>query len=426
MTRVAIIGAGAGGLAASRRLDERDVEHVVYEAGSRVGGLWVYENDNGFAQAYRSLHINSESEATAFEGFPFPPGTDLYPDHSTMAEYFARFAEKFGILPRIRFNSPVAAIDRSDKGWTVTTAAGKRDEFTDVVVASGHQNFPRHPQWRQDFTGRYLHSHAYRTPEAFEEKRVLVVGAGNSALDIAADICTVTSSTTLVARSPVLILPRMVFGWPTSRVLGKLEKPWIPWPVNRWVREKIAWITHGRMERWGFQTPKKRTHPTSHPTLIHHMEWGRVRTKPGITRVVGTTVEFADGTADDFDVIIAGTGYEVMTPFLPDDVVPTRGRELELYRRILLPDWSNLYFLGFFNVSGGANVPVLDHQARWIASAISGSFAAPSPAVQRAEIAEDQIRIGKRYPSSARYGLELDPNIYRRRLDADITRGSHG
>lgn len=418
MTRVAIIGAGAGGLAMARRLGEAGIPYVVYEAGSHVGGLWVYDNDNGFAQAYRSLHINSESATTAFEGFPFPAGTELYPSHDVMARYFAAFAEHFGILPLVRFSTPVTTIHRSDAGWTVT-AAGADEEYTDVVAASGHQNTPQHPEFATSFTGTYLHSNAYRTPAEVAGKRVLVVGVGNSALDIAADICPVTETTYLAARSPVQILPRMVFGWPTSRVLAKVEKPWVPWFVNRRIREAIGWVTHGSMERWGFESPKTRTHPTSHPTVIHHMEWNRIVAKPGIASIEGETVHFTDGTTAEVDVLIAGTGYQVHLPFLPDDLAVTRGRDLDLYRRIVIPGVNNLWLIGFFNVSGGANIPVLDLQARWVTAAIAGRVALPSPDEMRAEIQDDQRRIAKRYPGSPRYGLELEPRRYSIRMSRE-------
>jgi dimethylaniline monooxygenase (N-oxide forming) len=422
--RVAVIGAGAGGLAMARRLREAGVDFVVYEAGSHVGGLWVYQNDNGFAQAYRSLHINSESETTAFDGFPFPAGTALYPDHATMARYFSAFAEHFGIGDSIRLRTPVSNIRRNGSGWTVT-AAGLDEEFSDVVVACGHQNSPRHPDFSTTFSGEYLHSHGYRTPDDFAGKRVLVVGAGNSALDIAADICTVTEQTYLASRSPVQILPRMVFGWPTSRVLARVEKPWVPWFVNRRVRELIGWVTHGSMKRWGLEAPKTRTHPTSHPTVVHHMEWQRIMAKPGIASIAGNTVTFTNGEHVEVDTIIAGTGYEIALPFLPEALGVTHGRELDLYRRIVVPGEAHLWFLGFFNVSGGANIPVLDVQAQWITAAILGRVTPPSAEVMRAEIQADQRNIAHRYPNSPRYGLELEPRRYLRRMRRE-TGAVHG
>lgn len=420
MTRVGIIGAGAAGLAAARRLVEAGTDVVVFEAGSHVGGLWVYQNDNGLSPAYRSLHINSESAITAFEGFPFPPGTPLYPSHEQMAAYFAAFAEHFRLLERIRFSTPVEAVRPLPGGrWTVSLPGGETDTVDAVVVACGHQNVSRHAPFADDFTGEYLHSQDYRVPDPFADRDVLVVGAGNSALDIAADVCPVTRSTTLAARSPVQILPRMFLGAPTARLLGRIERPGVPWAVSRRLRNLICRIAHGSMEEWGFTTPTTRTHPTSHPTLIHHMAWQRVVGKPGVEAVRDRTVRFSDGSEQKFDVIIGATGYEVDLPMLPAGADPLGGRELDLYRRIAHPDMPGLHFAGFFNVSGGANVAMMDHQARWIADVISGTIQLPGIRAMRRSIAADHRYIRSRYPSSARYGLELEPRRYLRQLAAD-------
>jgi len=410
---VAVIGAGAGGLAASRRLSEQGIDHVVYEAGSHVGGLWVYENDNGYAQAYQSLHINSESSVTSFEGFPFPSDTPLYPRHDQMAKYFADFAEHFDLNKHIRFRSPVTRIERTDSGWLISTE-NSSELYSHVIVASGHQNIPQMPKLPGDFSGPVVHSQNYRKPDEYKDKRVLIIGVGNSALDIAADICTSTKRTVLSARSPVQILPRMLFGWPTSRALGKVAG--LPWPVQRWVRNMITHITHGSMERWGFTTPKSRTHPTSHPTVMHHMTWNRIVGKPGISSISGQQVTFADGSTEEFDVIIAGTGYVNEIPFLSEDLLPLEGRDFQLYHRIVPPTENRMYFLGFFNVSGGANIPILDEQAKWVSSLIAGRVQLPSPHEMRKSIQAETKRLARRYPSSYRYGLELDPKRYVKQL----------
>lgn len=266
MKKIAVIGSGAAGLCAAKHLlaDGNDV--TVFEIGSRVGGLWVYENDNELSSAYRSLHVNSEADVTAYRDFSFPEDGPIFPDHNQMAAYLEAYADHFDIRRHIRFNSKVTLVDTSDaEGWHVRLADGTEDAFDAVVVASGHQGVPSHPSFAKKFTGEYLHSHEYRVPEPFRNKHVLVIGIGNSACDIAADICPLTASTTIAARSPVLIMPRMIFGIPTARVLARIEKPFMPWPIRRGIRGLIARIAHGSMEQWGFTTPKTRTHPTSHP-----------------------------------------------------------------------------------------------------------------------------------------------------------------
>ena len=250
---VAVIGAGAEGLCAAKHLLAKGLQVVVFEIGSKVGGLWVYENDNGLSPAYQSLHVNSENKVTAFQDFPFPKSTPLYPDHTQMEQYLEFYADRFALRPHIRFRSTVTAVRAVEgapgSGWMVKLDGAERQFFDAVVVASSHQGVPQHPPIAQEFIGDYLHFHRCRVPAPFKGKNVLVVGVGNSACDIAADICTVAASTTMAARSLVLLMPRMFLGVPTARLLGKIEKPWMPWAIRRRVRELVARLAHRRRER---------------------------------------------------------------------------------------------------------------------------------------------------------------------------------
>ena len=414
--RVAVIGAGAAGLCAAKYLLARGVEVVLFELGSSVGGLWVYDNDNGLGPAYRSLHLNSEARVTAYRDFPFPPDGPLYPDHFEVRHYLQAYAERFDILRHIRFRARVQDVAAHGGRWRVQLEGGGSEDFDAVVVASGHQGVPTHPAWKDDFTGQYLHSHSYRVPEPFRDQRVLVVGMGNSAVDIASDICVVTRSTTISARSPVLVMPRMLFGVPTSRVLGKLEKPWMPWPLRRTMREILTGIVHGRMEQWGFVTPKTRTHPTSHPSLMSHFVWNRITAKPGIESVTGNEVRFLDGSVASFDTIIAATGYSVGLPFLTKDAGETEEHKPDLFLRVVSPTQPGLYFVGLFNVAGGGNIRMMDDQAEWLAEMVCGDVDLPDQAGMRAAIKEEQAFLQRHYPASPRYALELDPTFYRKQL----------
>ena len=420
---IAVIGAGAAGLCATKHLLGKGMEVVVYELGTRIGGLWVYENDNGLSGAYQSLHVNSENKVTAYKDFPFPDTAPIYPDHVQMAQYLVDYVDKFELRRHIRFNANVTKVAQVAGGrWVVQLADASYQHFDAVVVASGHQGVPSHPPFAKDFTGEYLHSHAYRVPEPFKGKHVLVVGAGNSACDIASDICTVTASATMAARSPVLLMPRMFLGVPTSRVLGKLEKPWMPWPLRRWFRQSIARMAHGRMEQWGFVTPKTRTHPAGHHLLIGHFIWNRISAKPGIEKISGDTVHFVDGSSKRFDTLIAATGYEVHLPFLSESLSPMRGRWLELFHQVVKPEVPGLYFLGFFNVSGGGNIRMMDDQAQWVAALETGEVGLPNPSAMKQAILKERETVTRLYPDSPRYALELDPRVYRAALASQMRR----
>ena len=415
--RVAVIGAGAGGLSAARHLLAAGHQVVVYESGSRIGGLWVYDNDNGMSAAYESLHINSEPSVTHYKGFPFPEGTPLFPSHREIAAYLESFADAFAIRERIRFNCPVESVDPLEgapgRGWVVTVRGGESSQFDDVVVATGHQGTPSHPDFTADFSGEYLHSHSYRNAERFASKRVLVVGVGNSGLDIAADVCTVAAKTYVSARSPVLIMPRMVLGVPSARIIGKLNKPFVPWVVQRAAMRAISRVFHGRMEQWGLRTPATRTHPASNATFMAHVAYRKIDIRPGIRSVDGSVVTFTDGTSAEVDTVIAATGYDLHLPFLDEGVSPVVARRIDVYKRVVHPSWPGLYFVGFFNVSGGANISMMDVQSEWVAALVSSEVTLPSPQGMRDDIDRERDYLRRTFPEAPRYGLELDPRRYR-------------
>lgn len=422
--RIAVIGAGAAGLCAAKHLLGAGCDVVVFEKGSRIGGLWVYQNDNGRSPAYRSLHINSEARVTGYRDFPVPREAGLFPSHHQIRAYLEAYADHFGIRPHIRFKSEVAevspAADAGRRKWRVVLAGGTEEEFDRVVVANGHQAAPMHPPFAGDFGGEYLHSLNYRTPEPFADRKVLVVGTGNSGLDIAADICTVTEITTISARSPVLIMPRMFMGAPLSRFLAKVERPWVPWPLRRRVREWVTWLVHGRMEDWGFVTPKIQTHPASHPTIFSHMAWDRIRVRPGVRSVEGKAVHFTDGSVETYDAMIAATGYEIDLPFLAPELSPVEGHRINLYRRMVHPRQPGLYFVGLFDVSGGANIRMMDIQCRWLAAVVDGRVRLPAERDMVEEYQAEQRRLAGSYPSTPRYGLELDPREYGLAIRGDL------
>ena len=422
MKRFAVIGAGAAGLCAAKTLVAAGVDVVIFEAGSQIGGLWVYENDNGLSSAYRSLHINSEARVSTYVDFPFGPGAALYPDHAEMKRYFHDYAEHFDLIRRIRFKSRVTAVERDAGGLKVTLEGGEVEVFDGVVAASGHQSAPRHPPEVEAFTGEYLHAHDYRVPEAFTGKRVMVIGPGNSGVDIAADICTVTQHTVLCARSPVLIMPRMMFGAPNSRTLVMIEKPWVPWAIRIWARAFLTRIFQGTMEQWGFRTPKTRTHPISHPTLIAHIAWQRIGVKPGIQSIAGQEVRFVDGSVETLDSIIAATGYLTRYPYLSTELLPLEGTRPALYNRVVHPSVPGLYFIGLFDVSGGSNIRMMDDQAEYVAAIIDGRVKLPSQESMMKAIADDHAWAARQFPDSPRYGLELDPRRYRGLLARDYAR----
>ncbi|MFV0405967.1 MAG: NAD(P)-binding domain-containing protein, partial [Propioniciclava sp.] len=224
--RVCVIGAGSSGITACRSLRAKGIDFECFEIGSDIGGLWRYENDNGRSAAYKSLHINTSRQMMAYQEYPMPEDYPDYPDHFQITRYFEGFVDHFELRDSIRFQTEVVSVEPgAAAGWDVTWASrdGETETgyFTDVMVCSGHHWDKRWPEppfpGADEFAGTQIHAHDYRTPEIFEGKRVLVLGIGNSATDIAVESSRVAEATFLAMRRGAWILPKYLGSMPTDR-----------------------------------------------------------------------------------------------------------------------------------------------------------------------------------------------------------------
>ncbi len=414
-----VIGAGSSGIAACQVLQARGIEFDCYEAGSEVGGNWRYLNDNEMSSSYRSLHINTSREVMEYRSFPMRHDYPTYPNHAQIAEYFDRFVDHFGLRDRIRFRTEVVSVVPDGGEWVVgVRARGSADvverRYAAVLVANGHHWDPRWPEpafpGAETFTGEQVHSHHYKTFDGYEGKRVLVLGIGNSACDIAVETSRVSERTFLAMRRGAHVIPKYVFGIPTDHLTTSPLARVGSFAIQRALLSLIMRAVRGDVTKYGLPKPDHKiasAHPTISDDLLVRLGHGDVAVKPNIARLDGDTVHFVDGSSERIDVIVYCTGYKISFPFFDESLVNAQDNDISLYHRVVDPAHPGLYFVGLVQPLG-AIMPLAEAQAEWVADLLDGTATLPSDAAMQAEIASYRRALAKRYVRSKRHTIQVD------------------
>ncbi|MER7457796.1 NAD(P)-binding domain-containing protein [Micromonospora sp. NPDC126480] len=424
---VAVVGAGAAGLATLKALADAGVPAVAFEAGDRVGGLWVYGSAG--SPAYRTLHLNTSRTRTEFADHPMPAHWPDYPDHTRIADWLADYADRFGLHPRVRLRHTVDRVVPEPGGrWTVHADGPDgptRVSVDAVVVANGHNRVPNPlPAYPGDCTARQLHSHAYRGPEQLAGRRVLVVGGGNSAMDIAVDASYAAARTLLSLRRGVWVVPKHLLGRPSDTLNGALARR-LPWRLRQRVTQALLTATVGQPSRYGLPAPAHgflQDHPTLSDGLLSRLTHGEIEPRPGIAGFDGDRVTFTDGRTDEVDLVVWCTGYRVDLPFLDPALLGDGAETLPLYRHVFHPDAPGLAFVGLMQ-STGAAFPLVEAQAKLVAAQLSGAYALPPLPVQRAHIAAE-LRAARDRWGERRPAMRVDFDGYLAQLRRELVQGT--
>jgi dimethylaniline monooxygenase (N-oxide forming) len=418
---VAVIGAGSSGLAVLKALREEGVAAVCFERGSDVGGLWRYANDNGLSGAYASLRTNVSRSRMQYPSFSMPQWYGDFPDHRQMAAYLSAYAAEFELRALIRFGATVERIEPGANGrWAIGLDDGSRRSYRAVVVAIGLFWCPRLPSYPGRFEGTVSHSHDYRVPDPFADRRVLVVGAGQSAAEIAVEVSAVANRTLISVRGGAHVIPRWIGRSPydTGDVAPLNRLPW--GLLNRIYGRRVARARGPVPASWPSASHRLLEGiPIVSSDLLPTVRRGAVVVRPGIDRLVGDRVRFVDGSEEQVDHIVYATGYRISLPFLSSSLLSADGRELPLYRRIAATDVPGLYFAGFVDAPGGL-LPVVETQGRWIAAVLSGRLRLPPPRQMRRAIERAERRTRRRFPEESPHSVRCDPHAYRRLLRSDL------
>lgn len=425
--RVCIIGAGPCGLTTVKNLLDAGLKEIVcYDDGIAIGGNWVFDERSGRGCVYDATHLISSKRLSEFEDYPMPGEYPDYPSHRLVRAYFENYAAQFGLMRFIHLESRVDAANLLGNGkWSVVVSdpKGTREEtFDDLIVCSGHHRDPFVPDVAGHFSGQTLHARDFKRAAPFQGQRVLVVGGGNSACDIAVDIGRVASHTCLSMRRGYHFVPKVMLGRPSDvlyhriRRLG-LPKSWTRRLAGAWVRFSV-----GPPEKYGLQTPAGRLfemHPTLSSDILSALRDGRVYARTGIERLDGAEVRFHDGRSESFDTIIWATGYRDGFPFLNASVVDWKpGEQPPLLLRMMHRRIPSLFFVGLFQPIG-CIWRLADYQARIAALQITGRLQRPIDIDAR--IFDQMSSPHWRFDSAPRHALEVDYHDFRAELLSELS-----
>jgi cation diffusion facilitator CzcD-associated flavoprotein CzcO len=303
---VLVVGAGPAGLATAACLRKRGLDTLVVDRGTAVGESW--------RTRYDRLHLHTPRVQSALPGLRIPRRAGRWVAKDDMADYLARYAEHHGIEPR--FGTEVLRLERTGETWTADTGDGALTA-RQVVLASGYNRTPFLPAWPGSFAGPVVHASEYASPEPYRGKDVLVVGAGNTGAEIAADLAeSGASRVRLSVRTPPNVVPRSLGPIPITLMAISMDfsPAWLVDPVNRLLQR----LTLGDLTRHGLprasrgvvaQMRATGVTPTIDVGLVKELRAGRVTPVAAVERFDDGAVVLTDGTRLTPDAVIAATGY---------------------------------------------------------------------------------------------------------------------
>ncbi|MBM3543409.1 MAG: monooxygenase [Alphaproteobacteria bacterium] len=420
MRRYCIIGAGACGLPVVKNFADRGIAFDCFEAEGDVGGIW---NPRSPHTVYASTFLNSSQRLSRYPRFRFAEGLPHYLSRAQAFDYLRSYAETFGLYDRISFNTRVVSAQHIDGRWHVSIDGETKPRIYDgLVIANGHHWQPSLPTYPGKFDGEILHSHDVKSKEQLSGKRVLVVGAGNSAVDILDDAALDGARAVHAMRRSYYFFPKMVFGKPTDVIIDLMSRWPLPRAVMRGLYRLGLQVIVGPHSRYDLPAPDHKlfeAHPTACTTYLDHLVHGRIAVKPGIERLAGKIVHFADGSEEEIDLIVYATGFKVSFPFMDESYILDQEGNSKLFIHTFHRELDDLFVAGLFEPAEGGVWQLADYQARVIAHFILACDDDPKRAdwFRRLKAtAKPNLGHGIPYKPTAWHRLEVQHYRFRRYL----------
>ena len=417
--KVAIIGAGPAGLTVARSLKLLNIPFQIYEKHSEVGGIW--DITNAGTPMYQSAHFISSKTMSGHLGFPMPDDYPDYPSRIQIHQYIQNFAQVNGLYEHIRFNTKIKEVVFKDGLWQVQPEGAAPVSYRWLVCASGSLWDPNRPRLKgeEQFEGEVMHAVKYKNSDYFRNKRVLVVGAGNSGVDIACDAAFMAQQAFISMRRGYHFVPKHIFGIPADVFAHKTGGG--PMWLSQWVFGKMLRLLTGNLTRLGLQKPDHSvmsSHPIMNSQLLHYLQHGDVIAKRDIDHLTKNEVVFKDGSTEEVDLIILATGYKYSIPYLDKAFFEWKSNRPQLYLKMFNPQNPTLFASGYLETNGGI-YGMLDQMAYLIAKSVEAQLHQPALAKQIiAHTQQPPANLGGaiKFVSSDRHTGYVDKDTYLKAL----------
>ncbi|CAD5205595.1 unnamed protein product [Bursaphelenchus okinawaensis] len=427
--RICIIGAGVSGLPATKWAVQYGVEPTVFEAQSQLGGLWNYkEEETEFSTVMKQTVINTSKEMSAYSDF-VPDAEDAnFMHHTKLWKYLDRYADTFDLKKYIRFNHRVTNVERASDyartgrwlvSYTDNNGIDHQQTFDFVLVCVGHHATPNMPKpWpgQDKWNGRMIHSHSYKKPTGYDDKNVLVVGIGNSAVDVACELSRIAKQVTISTRRGAWVVGKHIEkGYPMDMFLNTRMNSMIKWLsfdyYNKLCEEKFT--NFFDQDEYGLRPKHKllAQHPTITDELHNKIGCGTVILKGDIKRFTENGVIFEDGSFTEVDEVVCCTGFTFDFPFLDSGkLVPVVDNKVELYKKMFplnSADKNTIAIVGLFQPIGSIVAPA-EMNCRVFYEQALGNVKLPPKKDMIKDIKNANEKMFKRYTNVPRHTIQVD------------------
>ncbi|KAI3425523.1 uncharacterized protein J3R85_010269 [Psidium guajava] len=313
---VIIVGAGPAGLATSACLKTLSIPHIILEREDCFASIWK-------KYAYDRLHFHLAKRFCELPHMHFPSDYPEYVPKDQFLSYLDDYVARFSIEPAYGRSVESAVYDEGDGKWRVNArdaGSGEVEEYLCrfLVVATGESSDPFIPEVKgiEGFGGKVIHSTGYKNGKEFEGSRVLVVGSGNSGMEIALDLANHGARTSIIVRSPVHVLSRTM-----ANLALRLTKYFSLHTVDS-LMVLLSKLVYGDMSKYGLRRPsegpffmknKYGKYPFVDVGTSQKIKSGEIQVLPALKRVEGNVVEFEDGKSHPFDAVVFCTGFKRST-----------------------------------------------------------------------------------------------------------------